>query len=400
MKQYKCPNCWTKNLENSYNCSKCWKIFWVSKEKYEEYINRNNLSSQINRIGQSSKNNNIKKSAENKNKAEKYIQNAWWYSFIIWILKIIAALLMPFFINSAFNIYNRGYSDIFINLIIWFFFILLWIRIRNSLNSYTRRNLIFLIITLILIIILIGLSWWRPIISTILLVMSIISLNKLRKIKITEKAKKYMIRWWKRIPIAIIMITGLLITISIDLFKPTKPIKSINSYEIQDNFYKNIYYNFEIIFPEWRDQKDWWNTKFILKSFYKDENEIIIGVEWLPNFYTNDKEFFSWYFITDYKTLEEFKSWIKKWFNNINYYWTDVNITEIECWQTDIQWQDSYFCIYEITISTSTIKKTFIIKQYGIWYKNYILTISMSWDKSDKNMEKILNNSLETLKLY
>lgn len=34
----KCPSCWTKNTETSYNCYECWEVFWENKKQYKEFL--------------------------------------------------------------------------------------------------------------------------------------------------------------------------------------------------------------------------------------------------------------------------------------------------------------------------------------------------------------------------
>lgn len=196
MKQYKCPNCWTKNSENAYSCSNCWEVFRTNKNAYNEYIEKDNIKTKIKIQDKSITEKQKKRNINRADKAKKVITNTWKFSAWVWIFKIIAwSISLSIFWNPEYasilaRTINVWYFEIFLTILVWIIYLILGNRIREYHNKKIIRSLI--------IVMIISISSWLITLITntnnsIWIILSIrlgiLCIRSLSRIKYTDKNK-------------------------------------------------------------------------------------------------------------------------------------------------------------------------------------------------------------------
>lgn len=197
------------------------------------------------------------------NKLEKKVKNTGNFAMIVGGLKFLVSIILIIVLLSD----NKGtsflsskyyFSDIALNIIEGVIFIILGSRIANNINVKTKKYFRVLIIIAVVLTIFNLVMGGKPVLTIFLLIYSIYSLLKVKKIESSKKpAPKYKISGWKWLWIIVGSIIVLCFGIGMDISKkissgpvelPTD--KNPEFSEIIGNMYRNTKYGFRIKFPE------------------------------------------------------------------------------------------------------------------------------------------------------
>jgi hypothetical protein len=242
----KCGVCGNTLQDNVKFCGKC-----GTKVEKQENI------TQINQVI-------LNKDTKSKKSEEDGIGDIGITTMMVGGLRILAGFLllgMLFLGKDAESFFSLKYhfSDVALNFVEGFIFIILGKRLLNNVNNNTKRYL-WIVIIMSAILTILGLSLGgKPFLPGILLIYSIRSLNKLKKISIPNTPPPtYSIRGWRWLWVIIgsilILMTGILLDLSAST--PIKePVeiaidKGAEYSQVTGNMYRNTKYGFRIKFPE------------------------------------------------------------------------------------------------------------------------------------------------------
>ncbi len=240
-----CTNCNNIIKENSKFCGKCGEEVKRIEELLENKI----------------KNIPIEESKDDK--LEKKVKETGNFAMTVGGLRFLVAIVLTIVLLTSgkgisFLSSEYYFSDIALNVVEGVIFIILGSRIANDINVKTKKYLwVLIIITTILTVLNLGMGN-KPILTIFLLIHSINSLSKVKKLELAKiPAPKYKISGWKWLWIIIGSFILLSIGIGMDIPKdvlsePTELLtdKNPENSEITGNMYRNTKYGFRIKFPE------------------------------------------------------------------------------------------------------------------------------------------------------
>lgn len=240
-----CINCNNIIKENSKFCGKCGEEVKRIEELLENKIE------------------NIPIEESRGDKLEKKVKDTGNFAMTVGGLRFLVAIVLTIVLFTggkgiSFLSSEYYFSDIALNVVEGVIFIILGSRIANDINVKTKKYLwVLIIITSILTVLNLGMGN-KPILTILLLIHSINSLSKVKKLESAKKsAPKYKISGWKWLWIIIGSFIFLSIGIGMDIPKdvlsePTELLTDKNPEysEITGNMYRNTKYGFRIKFPE------------------------------------------------------------------------------------------------------------------------------------------------------
>lgn len=241
------------------NCSKCNNII----NKDSKFCGK--CGNKVKAIDEPSENKieNISIEESESDKLEKKVKDTGNFAMTVGGLRFLVAIILTIVLLSSgkgisFLSSEYYFSDIALNIVEGVIFVILGSRIANDINIKTKKYLwVLIVITALLTIINLGMGS-KPILTIFLLIYSINSLSKVKKLELNEKpAPKYKISGWKWLWIIIGSFIVLSIGIGMDISKivlsePTElsTDKNPDYSEITENMYRNTKYHFRIKFPE------------------------------------------------------------------------------------------------------------------------------------------------------